>query len=239
MAENFKKNKSLPEVTRDLYNLFVRPMECLFTCDMPMSIQILNSQHDVVKQKWLFSTIAKFSAYFKWPKMCTIYILKELSHILVLYQEALGEPFSHVWNPVARKVTMYFAAIQSTTDIFEDPPKDWMVTIDDFYPSGRLYDIHIRANRKLATHIIHRFSKKTITSAKICQLHNEIITTRAQWSHQVVTQLAIQNRRDPYTAAGSNPEWNQPLTEMSDRHFQKAQDLSYKQMEDKCHKARL
>ena len=26
---------------------------------------------------------------------------------------------------------------------------------------------------------------------------------------------------------------------MLDRHFQKAQDLSYKQMEDKCNKARL
>ena len=160
------------------------------------------------QKKWIFSTIAKFSGYFKWPKMCTIYILKELSRIWVLYQEALGEPFSHPWNPVARKVSMYFAATPSTSDIFKDPPKDWMVTIDDFYPSGRLYGIHVRADRKLAAHIIHRFLMKTITSAKIHQLHNEIIMTRAQWSHQVVTQLAIQNGR----AAGSNPEWIQPLT---------------------------
>ena len=239
MEEHFKTNKSMLEVTRDLYDLFIRPMERLFTCDMPMSAQILLSQHDVVKQKWLFSTIAKFSGYYKWPKMCTVHILRELSRIRTLYQEVLNEPFSNTWSPVARKNSMYFAATPSPTDIFDDPPTDWMVSIDDFYPGGRLYGIHVRADRKLAAHIIHRFSRKTITSAKIRQLHNEIITTRAQWSHQVVTQLAIQNGKDPYTASGSNPAWIRPLTEMSDRHFKKAQDLSYQQMEDKCRKAQL
>ena len=82
MAENFKTKKSLLEVTRrGTCKTFLSGHWPLFTCDMPMLIQILNSQHDIVKQKWIFSTIAKFSGYFKWPKMCTIYIIKELSHI--------------------------------------------------------------------------------------------------------------------------------------------------------------
>ena len=236
---DFAYRKSKNDIIQDLYDLLVRPMERMFTCDMPMSVQLLNSQHDVIKQKWIFSTIAKIASHFRWPRLSTIFILRELSKIRLLHQDSLSNPYLEEWNPMARRSPMYFAATPSTEDMFQNQTIDWMVTIDDFYPGGRLYGIHVQADRKLPPHIIHRFSKKTITAAQIKKLHQEILSTRAQWSRQVSIQLAIQNGKDPLMAQAKQPSWLNQVDLMSEADTSNVKQLPIVTFEEKCKRMHL
>ena len=141
------------------------------------------------------------------------------------------------WNPLARRCPIYFAATPSTEDMFQNQTIDWMVTIDDFYPGGRLYGIHVQAGRKLPPLIIHRFSKKTITSAQIKKLHQEKLSTRAQWSRQV--QLAIQNGKDPLMAQTKQPSWLNQVDLLSENDATNVKQLAMVSFEEKFKRMHL
>ena len=231
-TEEARQRRYDRSMMNDLYDMLVRPMERMFTCDMPLSEHLLNSQHDVVKQKWLFSTITKMCGHFKWPRQSTIFILKELSKIRILHQHSLVEKFSQDWNAVSRKNCMFFAALPSTEDMFDHEELNLNVLIDDFYPGGKLYGIHVRADQPLPAHIVHRFTTEHLTHEQIKKLHNDIIIMRAQWGNQVHTQLAIQNGKAPLLAPEKMPPWLHHIDLMTDIHKKKVKQMTPAHLEE-------
>ena len=227
-------NKTNVEKIRDLYDMHIRDKERLFTCDMPLSKELLHAQYDIVKQKWLFSTIVKISGFNHWPKGSTTFILKELSKIRLLFQTALIENYVQNWNPVSRKSSMFFAITNVTNDIFESPHFDGYVEVSDFYPGGRLYGIHVRNDKQLPDHIISRFTKRQLTDEMRKKLHYEIITTRSQWSHQVTTQLAIQNGQEPKLDRLQAPDWIYDIGLVSHIQQHKSEQLAFRHIEERC-----
>jgi hypothetical protein len=206
---------------------------------MPMSEDLLLAQNDVIKQKWIFSIITKISGHCHWPKKSTMFILRELSKIRILNQKALTETFDQNWNPVSRKCPMQMGAKTTPEDIFDIAENKWNVNINDFNPGGRLYGIYVKMDEPLPSHIQHRFSPQQIPLMARDRLHQDIISIRAQWSKGVMTQLAIQNGQPQVTTRNTIPPWLHEVELQNKMQYQRSQQLSFEDIEDRCDKLQL
>jgi hypothetical protein len=64
--KNFDKTKENSAKTSDCYDLFIRPMEQLFSKDRPMSASMLEATKDSIKLVWLTKQIAHIARIEQW-----------------------------------------------------------------------------------------------------------------------------------------------------------------------------